>query len=928
MPSKGKPGADGRDKGEYGRDFETHAGDEIRRLEQELSVTRRDLQSHIEQLRSVNERKLREEARITRLTTLYAMLSGANEAIVRAHDQGSLYGEVCRIIAEVGAFPLIWIGEVKGRQVAPVAACGPAVDYLREIRVEVDGALGQGPTGEAVREDRPVVNDDFDTNAAASPWREPALRHGIRASAAFPLRRQGRVVGALTLYAVRPGDFDAEQVNLLEALSANISYALDTMEQERLRTRAEADLQHSLRRFELLAHTAGELLRNPDPQKLANSLCREVMEYLDCQAFFNFLVVEEVERLRLNAYAGIPEEEARRIEWLDYGVAVCGCAARAACRIVAEHIPTTPDPRTDLVKSYGIKAYACHPLLGPDGKVIGTLSFGTCRRETFGDEDLSLMKAVADQVAVAMIRMKDDKALKRARDELEERVKERTRVLTRQANLLNLTQDAVFVRDREDRVTFWNRGAEELYGWTAEETVGKVPHELLLPRVPEGLGTVIRALSTQGSWEGELQHTTKDGRAVTVSSRVVRWDEDGRPSGTLEVNRDITERKQAEKRLRQAQKMEALGTLTGGIAHDFNNILAAIIGFSEMIKDRVPEGSRERRHAARVLEAGIRGRELVKQMLTFSRQTEQEKTALRLSSIVKESVKLLRASIPSTIGIKVNVESESGLVLGDPVQIQQVLMNLATNAAHAMLEKGGVLDIKLSDFSVSPSNGNSHGIEPGLYMKLLVSDTGAGIPAGIIDRIFDPFFTTKGVGEGTGLGLSVVMGIVRQFHGHITVESQPGKGSTFCVYFPKIVGAPADDKAARDETVPTGHECILFVDDEEALVEMGEELLAELGYQVVSKTSSREALATVRLDPTRFDLVITDQTMPELAGVELAKEILAVRPDMPIILCTGFSHIVNEDSAKAAGIRAFAMKPLTRREISRTIRNVLGEEDV
>ncbi|MGD0230358.1 MAG: ATP-binding protein [Syntrophorhabdales bacterium] len=371
--------------------------------------------------------------------------------------------------------------------------------------------------------------------------------------------------------------------------------------------------------------------------------------------------------------------------------------------------------------------------------------------------------------------------------------------------------------------------------------------------------------------------------------------------------------------------MEALGTMASGIAHDFNNILAAIIGFTELFQDHLPVGNPGHHYAARVLEAGMRGRELVKHMLTFSRQTEQEKKPLLMSSIVKESVKLLRASIPMTISISVNVRSESGLILADPVQIQQVLMNLCTNASYAMRETGGVLDIELSDFSVGPTDANPSGIEPGLYMKLMVRDTGAGIPAQVKDKIFDPFFTTKGVGEGTGLGLSVVMGIVKQLGGYITVESQPGKGSAFTVYFPKIAGEALPDTKGAETALLTGSERILFVDDEEVLVEMGEAILAELGYEVTSRMSSKDALALVEQDPSRFDLVITDQTMPDMTGVELARRILAIRHDMPLILCTGFSHLVDADKAKVAGIKAFAMKPVTKREIARTIRKVLDE---
>jgi PAS domain S-box-containing protein len=429
------------------------------------------------------------------------------------------------------------------------------------------------------------------------------------------------------------------------------------------------------------------------------------------------------------------------------------------------------------------------------------------------------------------------------------------------------------------------------------------------------------ACGKEGS-RGEYHLTTPEGREVPVyvSARALLLRD---VESFCIVVTDLTEQRTLEQQIRQAQKMEALGTLSGGIAHDFNNILAAVIGFTELIRDHLPKGSQEARHVRRVLEAGLRGRELVKQMLAFSRKSEQEKKPLQLSDVVREAMKLLRASIPSTISVRVKADGASDLVFADPTQMQQVLMNLCTNAAHAMQEKGGKLDVELSALRISEHE-NADGMKPGPYVRLIVRDTGVGIPPEIIDKIFDPFFTTKEVGEGTGLGLSVVHGIVKQHNGYITVTSEPGKGSTFTVYLPQIAGEPETD-AAGDDEIPTGSERILFVDDEETIVEMGEDVLAELGYEVTSRINGRDALAFLKEDPSRFDLVITDQTMPEMTGLELAKEVSAVRADMPVILCTGFSHVVDVDKAKAAGIRAFAMKPLTKREIAKTIRKVLDE---
>jgi PAS domain S-box-containing protein len=871
----------------------------------------------------ITERKLR-EARIARLTRLYAMLSQVNEAIVRIRDQEALYGEACRIIADEGGFPLVWIGKIDGRQVAPVVACGPAVDYLKEIRIETDGELGRGPTGTCVREGRLVVNDDFDTNVATAPWREAALRYGFRASAAFPLRCGAELVGVLTLYASQPGDFDEEQVRLLDALAADVSYALDTMEQERRRARAEVDLQNSLRRFELLAHTAGKLLQDSDPQKHIDSLCRKVMEHLGCQAFFNFLTVEGTGKLKLNAYAGIPEEEALKIEWVDFAAVFSDAAACGDCPAAAGHIPDAQARIADRARSYNIRAYASHPLLGPDGLVIGSLSFGACARDAFTDEELSLMKAVADQVAVAIIRMRDEKAMKKARDELEERVRERTEDIRQQAELLELAHNAVIVRDREDRITFWNTSAKDLYGWTKAEALGSPSQVLLDTQFGVPFDQYMTGLFREGRWEGDLVHRTKDGRRITVLSRqALQRDPDGNPMAILEINLDVTDARRTEQQLRQAQKMEALGTLTGGIAHDFNNILAAIIGFSEMAKGQAPEGSRQEHDIRRVLDAALRGRDLVRQMLTFSRDSGREKEPVQLSRIVEEVMKLLRASIPSTISMTVEVESESGLVLADPTQMQQVVMNLCMNAAYAMREKGGILYVTLSDFSVR-AGGKDDDMRPGLYMKLVVRDTGVGMPPEIIDKIFDPFFTTKERGEGTGLGLSVVLGIVRQHEGYITMESEMGEGTAFTVYLPKASGR-RDEETAGDESMPTGHERVLFVDDEEPLIEMGRELLEDLGYEVTVKNDSVEALALFTADPSRFDILITDQTMPDITGMELAKAVFTVRPGMPVILCTGYSHLVDADSAKAAGIKGFVMKPLTKKEIALAVRKALDE---
>jgi nitrogen-specific signal transduction histidine kinase/CheY-like chemotaxis protein len=393
------------------------------------------------------------------------------------------------------------------------------------------------------------------------------------------------------------------------------------------------------------------------------------------------------------------------------------------------------------------------------------------------------------------------------------------------------------------------------------------------------------------------------------------------------VGRDVTHLVRLEKQLRQAQKMEAIGTLAGGIAHDFNNILTIIIGYAEILLDTCSEDDPMRTDLQEVLSAGYRGRSLVEQILTFSRQTEQEQKPLQIGSVIKETLKLLRASIPKTVEIREDVAPEAGMVLADPTQIHQVLMNLCTNAAHAMREKGGELEVRLVDVNLDAETVAARypNLTPGPYLRLTVQDTGHGMEREVMERIFDPFFTTKGPGEGTGLGLAMVYGIVRAHRGEITVYSEPGKGTTFNVFFPKI-----ENQTSAETISPRppseGQERILFVDDEKVVVQMGRKMLERLGYQVTTSTDGSDALETFRSQPEQFDLVITDQTMPNMTGAELAQELMRIRPDIPVILCSGFSELIDQEKAKAMGIQEFIMKPLLMHEIAETIRNILDTQ--
>ena len=387
------------------------------------------------------------------------------------------------------------------------------------------------------------------------------------------------------------------------------------------------------------------------------------------------------------------------------------------------------------------------------------------------------------------------------------------------------------------------------------------------------------------------------------------------------LTKEMAERKRAEAELRQAQKMRAIGTLAGGIAHDFNNILTAIIGYTQLAQKTVTSDATCRNYLDNVFLAGQRAKELVQQILTFSRQSEQEKKPIEIHLIIKEALKLLRASLPTNIEIVQNIPARCGPVLADPTQIHQVVMNLCTNAYHAMQEKGGTLTVSLSETAA----GNiSPALPTGDYLQLVVSDTGCGMDTGTLERIFEPYFTTKEAGKGTGLGLAVTHGIVESHGGHIRVVSTTGLGSTFSVYLPLHKKIETDlPENSENLKVRGGNERILVVDDEKEISQLLELFLSSYGYRITSLSDSTAAYAWFQANPQEVDLVITDMSMPHLSGKELAEKLLALRPDLPIILCTGFSEVIDEKSAKQLGISAFFFKPFQEKEVARLVREIL-----
>ena len=499
--------------------------------------------------------------------------------------------------------------------------------------------------------------------------------------------------------------------------------------------------------------------------------------------------------------------------------------------------------------------------------------------------------------------------------------------------IINAIADPLFVKDSQHRWVLVNNAMCAFLGHTRNELLGKTDYDYSPKNEADEFWKNDEMVLTSGK-ENINEETFTDGNRVVhnlVTKKTLYTDKKG-DKFIVGIIRDVTDQKLAEKernrledQLGQSQKMEAIGTLAGGIAHDFNNILSAIIGYTELAMDEIPQESRAQEDLKEVYKAGNRAKELVAQILAFSRVTQREYSPIALRAVIKENLKMLRAVIPSNIEIRQNLKA-SGLVMSDPTEINQMVMNLCTNAVHAMDEAGGVLEVGLESVTIDNSMAmNAVGLPAGAYLKLTVNDNGKGMMPEVKERIFEPYFTTKEKGRGTGLGLSVLHGIVKSHNGTVTCDSIPGKGSEFAVYLPSIGSGAADARPVVKTPLPEGRERVLFVDDEEALAHLAEKMLGNIGYQVICDTNSMNALEIFRKDPWGVDVVITDMTMPGMTGDRLAKELIAIRPDIPIILCSGYNEHITEERAKEIGIREFILKPMDLRTMAETVRKVIDQ---
>ncbi len=723
------------------------------------------------------------------------------------------------------------------------------------------------------------------------------------------------------------------------------------------RKMVEEALRKSNQRLDLLAETASRLLVSDSPQMVVDSLCRKVLAFLDCHAFFNYLVDDDLQRLHLNACGGIPEEDIKKMEWLDYGVGLCGCSARDGCRLVVDNVQDTLDQYTALVRPFGIRAYACHPLIA-QGRVLGTLSFCTRNRTQFTDDELSLMKAVADQVAIAMDRKRSEEELRRAHDELEKRVAERTDQLAKTIDTLleeiverQETEEALRIsKERYDLAVegandaIWDTNlltGESYYSSRYKSILGYEDNELASNHKewqskihPDDLQRVLEAYHDHLAgrmpvYEVECRLRHKDGgyRWILARGACLR-DAKGEPYRMAGSLTDITDRKKLEQQLLQSRKMESIGMLAGGVAHEFNNLLTAISGYGQIIQDSVsPNDELLSDSIGQLLKAANRAAELTGSLLAFSRKQVIKLKPLRVDLIIRDACKLIQRIIGEDIELTAGFPDRKLQIMGDAGQMEHVLMNLATNARDAM-PSGGHLRISAREFIVREGSEADYDLTiPGKYAQISVSDTGAGIGKETLERIFEPFFTTKETGKGTGLGLSILYGIVKQHNGSVQVKSEPGIGTTFTIYLPAVEETQvSEEKPHRTEAAVEGTETLLVAEDEEMVGNFMAKILEREGYTVIVAVDGEDALLRFMENKDSISLVLTDVVMPKKNGKEIFEEIKKIKPEVKVIFISGYTkEIIHQKGVAEEGVD-FITKPFLKGDLLRKVREVLDKD--
>ncbi|VAX16470.1 diguanylate cyclase/phosphodiesterase (GGDEF & EAL domains) with PAS/PAC sensor(s) [hydrothermal vent metagenome] len=739
---------------------------------------------------------------------------------------------------------------------------------------------------------------------------------GIESYVGAPVKDEaGNVVGLVVLLDTKP------LVN--EDISkSNLTISADRIAAEIKRKQDEAELKKTNRMLRMISDSNQTLIRSVNERKLLNDVCRIIVNEGGYRLVWVGCAEQDEEKsIHPVAQAGFEDGYLKtlNITWADteHGQGPTGMAIRTAKPHVTRDILTDPafaPWRADALKR-GYASSIAIPLI-INSEAVGTINIYSAKPDAFDTQEVSLLVELVDDLAYGINTLRTQEKHKKAEKELD-----RLHLAIEQA------AETVVITDTEGKIEYVNPAFERVSGYTKEEAIGQNPRVLKSGKHNEAFYKKLWDTVTSGkTWSGHFVNKNKNGNLyeedATISPII---DSSGTITGYVAAKRDITRELLLEKQFRETQKMEAIGTLAGGIAHDFNNILFAILGYSTMVVEDLPEGSGSRENLEEVIRAARRAKELVQQILTFSRQSEQEFQPTHMGAIVNEAINLLTVSIPPNIEVRLGIDRKHDSILADPTQIHQVVMNLCTNALHAMRDISGVLEVSLGGVEIYSDLATTiAGLREGPYILLSVSDTGHGIKSETAERIFEPFFTTKEVGEGTGLGLAAVHGIVTSHGGAISVKSEHGKGATFNVYLPstELVSQGEPEKAML---ASHGDERVLVVDDEEPIARLVKQILERLGYDAVAMGNSVDALEHFMREPGKFDLVITDQSMPDMTGEAMVRAMLTIRPDIPVIIMTGFSKTITPEKMEAIGVTELLLKPIIPNDLGKVVRRVLDQ---